>query len=111
MPKTRSISEIATRRQQRASEPLEVRLTVRFKFGQEADDVVTMMNNRAVPMVGSVFKSRDRIVRSFVRLLMRAGAAQPKVARELLPLLRLLKRRPAGKKAATEAKTKIKSRQ
>ncbi len=110
MTKVSSTSGIASRRQQRAKEPLEVRLTVRFKFGHEAEDVVTMMNNRAVPMVGSVFKSRDRIVRSFVRLLVRAGAAQPKVARELLPLLRLLKRRPAGKHAANKAKTKIKSR-
>lgn len=93
MTKAAAISGFAERRRARIKEPLEVRVTVRFKFGQEADDVVTMMNNRSVPMVDSVFKNRDRIARNFVRLLVRAGAAQPKVARELIPLLRLLKRR------------------
>ena len=95
MTKAAAISGFAARRQQRAKEPLEVRVTVRFKFGNETEDVVTMMNDRSVPMVDSVLKNRDRIARSFVQLLVRAGAAQPKVARELIPLLRLLKRRPA----------------
>ena len=51
---------------------------------------VTVMNDRRVPMVGSVFESRDRILRAFTVLLMRTGMAQPKVAKELIPLLRLL---------------------
>ena len=97
MTKAAAIRGFAERRRQRPKEPLEVRVTVRFKFGNGADEVVTMMDNRSVPMVDSVFKNRDRIARQFLRLLVRAGAAQPKVARELLPLLRLLKRR--GKKA------------
>jgi len=48
------------------------------------------MDDRRVPMVGSVFDSRDRILRTFTVLLMRTGMAQPKVAKELIPLLRLL---------------------
>jgi hypothetical protein len=77
------------RRKQR--EPLEVRLTMRFNFGDSPEDSVTVMDDRRVPMVGSVFESRDRIIRGFTVLLLKAGAAQPKVARELVPLLRLLK--------------------
>lgn len=72
--------------------PLEVRLTMRFKFGDEPDDVITMMDDRAVPMVDSVFRNRDRIVRTFVRLLVKAGMAQPRVARELFPVAKLLRR-------------------
>ena len=77
------------RRKQR--EPLEVRLTMRFNFGDTPEDTVTVMDDRRVPMVGSVFESRDRIIRGFTMLLLKASAAQPKVARELIPLLRLLK--------------------
>lgn len=70
-----------------------MRVTLRFKFGDKPSEVVTMMDDRRLPMIEGVFKSRDRILRGFVLLLLRAGAAQPKVARELVPLLRLLKRR------------------
>lgn len=86
----------AERRRQRRIErkqPLEVRMTMRFKFGEEADDVITMMDDRQVPMVDSVFKNRDRIVRGFVNLLLRAGLKQPKVAREIFPLVKLLRRK------------------
>lgn len=78
-------------RRRRQREPLEVRLTMRFNFGDAPEDVVTVMDDRRVPMVGSVFESRDRIIRGFTVLLLKASAAQPKVARELIPLLRLLK--------------------
>ncbi len=77
-------------RRRRAQEPLEVRMTVRFNFGETPDDAVTVMNDRRVPMVGSVFESRDRILRGFTTLLVRASMTQPKVAKELFPLLKLL---------------------
>jgi hypothetical protein len=76
----------------RPREPLDVHLTVRFKFGDEPGDAVTVINARKIPMVNSVFKSRDAIVRGFVTLLVKTGLAQPKVARELLPVLKLLRR-------------------
>jgi hypothetical protein len=72
--------------------PLEVRVTMRFKFGEQPDDVITMMDDRRIPMVDSVFRNRDRIIRSFVKLLVKAGMAQPRVARELLPVVRFLRR-------------------
>ena len=72
-----------------------MRLTLRFKFGEEPGETVTMMDDRRIPMVNSVFKSRDKIVRSFAMLMVRAGAMQPKVIREIVPVLRLL---PGGRR-------------
>lgn len=86
-------------RRRRRNEPLEVKLTLRYRFGEEPDDTVTVMNDRAIPMVDSVFKNRDRIVRAFAMTLVRAGITKPKVVRELVPglgLVRNLARR--GKK-------------
>jgi hypothetical protein len=88
--KPKSILAKARERRRRAQEPLEVRMTVRFNFGETPEDAVTVMNDRRIPMVGSVFESRDRILRGFTTLLVRASMTQPKVAKELFPLLRLL---------------------
>ncbi|MFT4046922.1 MAG: hypothetical protein QM661_09530 [Solimonas sp.] len=68
-------------------------LTVRFKFGAEAGDHVTVIDDRRMPMVGSVLSNRDRIVKGFVNLLIRTALKQPRVARELFPLLTLPVRR------------------
>ncbi|MGQ0696953.1 MAG: hypothetical protein ACT4PZ_01800 [Panacagrimonas sp.] len=76
----------------RQKEPLDVELTLSFRFGDEPDDKVTVIDHRHVPMVGSVFDSRDAVVRGFVKLLLKASMMQPKVVRELLPALRLLRR-------------------
>jgi hypothetical protein len=88
--KPKGILAKARERRLREREPLEVRLTMRFNFGEEPEETVTVMNDRRVPMVGSVFDSRDRIMRSFAMLLVRTGMSQPKVAKELVPLIRLL---------------------
>ena len=79
-------------RRKRLREPLDVGLTVKFKFGEEPEDSVTVINDRRVPMVESVFKNRDRIMKSFVSLLVKTGLSQPKVAREIFPAVRLLKK-------------------
>lgn len=73
-------------------EPMDVQLTLRFRFGDEPDDTVTMLDNRNIPMVGSVFDSRDAILRQFARLLLKASLSQPKVLRELIPAVKLLRR-------------------
>lgn len=75
----------------RSREPVDIRLTVAFRFGDEPGERVTVMDDRHIPFVGSLFESRDKILRGFTRLLIKAGAQQPKVARELLPLLKLLR--------------------
>ena len=78
----------------RSREPVDIRLTVAFRFGDQPGEQVTMMDDRHIPFVGSLFESRDKILRGFTRLLIKAGAQQPKVARELLPLLKLLRPTP-----------------
>jgi hypothetical protein len=74
-------------------EPLEVDLTLVFRFGDEPGDAVTVIDNRRVPMVGSVFDSRDAVMRGFVKQMLKAGLTQPKVLAEVLPALKLLRRK------------------
>ena len=83
-------SRRAARRQWERDNPLELRLSLAFRFGEEADDRITMLNDRAIPMVGSVFRYRDRIARQFTMLFVRAGASLPKVRAEILPAARWL---------------------
>lgn len=78
------------RRRRRSKEPLEVELTVSFRFGEEAEDWVTPIRQRKLPMVNSVFASRDRILRAFVSLMLKTGLSTPKVAAQILPAARLL---------------------
>ena len=76
----------------RPPQPVDVQLTLKMNFGDSKDDAITVMENRRVPMVGSVFQYRYRIVRTFAMLLVKTGLAQPRVARELFPVLKLLRR-------------------
>lgn len=88
----RSLS--ARRKARRESqEPVEVRLSLGFRFGEEEGDKVSMLENRSIPMVGSVFQYRDRIIRNFAMLMLRAGVSQPKVVAEILPTARWLRAR------------------
>lgn len=66
--------------------PLDVSLTVRFNFGERPQDAVTVIDDRRVPMVGSVFANRDRIIRGFVGLLLKTGLREPRVAKKILGL-------------------------
>lgn len=72
---------------------MEIQLTVAFRFGDQPDDVVTVIDDRRIPLVDSVFDSRDAIVRNFVRLLLKAAVTQPKVLREIVPALKMVPRR------------------
>jgi hypothetical protein len=89
MKKTRPAPDriLAKGRRARAQEPLEVRLSVRLRFGDKPRETLTFMDDRRVPMVDSVLKNRDRIMQGLTALLLRASLAQPKIARELLPIL------------------------
>lgn len=69
-----------------------MRLTFKINFGDTPDDAVTVMNERRVPMVNSVFDQRDRIIRTFAMSLMRVGLAQPKVVSEVFPAMKLLRK-------------------
>ncbi len=84
--------------QRRKREPLEVNLTLVVKAGPEPEDRFTIMHNRKIPMVGSVFEGRNRIQRFFVSTLLRVASSSPSVYREIAPgLMALLgrKRKPA----------------
>lgn len=83
-----------SRKRARKSEPLDIELTVRFNFGDRPHERVTVIDQRRVPMVGGLIANRDRILRGFLRLLLRAASQQPNVARELLVPLRRSLRRP-----------------
>ncbi len=80
-------------RSTRRKEPIDVNLTVKFNFGAEADDAITILNDVRVPMVDSVFNNRDRIVKGFVSLLLKSGLRSPAVTQEIFPIVRLLKRK------------------
>jgi hypothetical protein len=67
------------RRRERRKEPLEVVLTFKMNLGDRPEDALTLIKNQRVPLVGSVFENRDRIARGFVRLLIKAGAKQPRI--------------------------------
>src|SRR3546814_12959287 len=77
------------RKRRREKEPLDVQLTVRFNFGAEPEDHITVIDDRRVPLVGGIIANRDRVLRGFVNLLLRTAMAQPRVAREIFPLLAL----------------------
>lgn len=63
----------------RRKDPLEVVLTFKINFGKRPQDAMTLIDNQRVPFAGSVFENRDRISRGLVRLLLKAGAMQPRV--------------------------------
>lgn len=78
------ISKAIGRARARRRKPMEVILTFRMNFGDDPRDAVTLLDERRVPLVGSVFENRDRIAREFLRLLVKAGASQPRVMRRIL---------------------------
>lgn len=89
----RSIPKRGAGKGRRAKTPLDVRLTVRVRFGDGGDETVTMMDDRSIPMVDSVFAYRDRILKGMTRLLYTAATLQPRLARELKPLVGRLRGR------------------
>ncbi len=52
-----SAAERRRERRKRREEPLDVELTVKFNFGYSPEDSVTVMKERRIPKVDSVFKN------------------------------------------------------
>lgn len=69
----------------RAKKPLDIRLTMRVRFGEQPDEQVTVVNNRQLKLVGNAFKYRDQAINFVVYEVLRAGARQPKVYGGLAP--------------------------
>lgn len=63
---------------------MEVVLTFKMNFSDQPEEALTLIEERRVPLVGSVFDNRDRILREFLRLLLKAGTQQPRVMRRML---------------------------
>jgi hypothetical protein len=78
------ITKAIGRARQRRKQPMDVVLTLKINFGDHPGDAMTLVDERKIPLVGSVFENRDRIAREFLSLLMKAGARQPRVLRRLL---------------------------
>jgi hypothetical protein len=78
------ISKALAGERRRRKQPMEVILTLKMNFGDRSADALTLIDERRVPLVGSVFDNRDRIAREFLGLLVKAGAMQPRVMRRLL---------------------------
>jgi hypothetical protein len=77
------ISKALGRARQRRKKPLDVVLTLKINLGDQPEDSITLIEERRMPLVGSVFENRDRIAREFLSLLMKAGA-HPRALRRLL---------------------------
>lgn len=81
-------------------DPLEINLTLVIRTGPDPVDRFTIMNNRKIPMVGSVFEYRNRIQRFVVRALLKVASSSPAVYREVAPGLAALM---AGKRKSAKA--------
>ena len=71
--------------------PVDVRLTVRFRFGEDEHDTATMIDDRQIPMVGGILDYRDRIIQGLATLMFKAAAMQPKIIRELTLISQILR--------------------
>lgn len=69
----------------RKKKPLDVRMTMRVRFGDKDDEQVVVVNDRRLKLVGSAFQYRDRAINFLVYEVLRAGARQPKVYGSLAP--------------------------
>ena len=84
MKRAGMISKAVGSARARRRQPMEVILTVKMNLGDQPRDAVTLVHERRVPFVGSVFENRDRIAREFLRLLVKAGVRQPAFLRRVL---------------------------
>ncbi len=76
---------MATIFRRREKKPLNIRLSMRVRFGAAPDEQVTVVNDRRLKLVGSAFQYRDRAINFLVYEVLRAGARQPKVYGGLAP--------------------------
>lgn len=77
----------ARKRSRRKQEPLDISLSVSFRFGDEPDDRLTVMDQRSIPMVGTIFDKRDAVMKGFAKLFIKAASMRPSVAAEFVPFL------------------------
>lgn len=76
---------VKTAAARRKREPLAVNVTLVVRTGSEPEDQLTLLDDRTIPMLGSVFEYRNRITRFFFSSLLRVAATSPSVYHELAP--------------------------
>lgn len=74
-------------RRSRRQQPLRIELSLAVNVGDEPEDRVTILNEREIPMVDSVFRYRDRITRFGIGMVWRVVARSPAAYREIVPSL------------------------
>jgi hypothetical protein len=79
-------------RPKREKKPVDIRLTMRVKFGKTTDDVITVVDNRRLKLIGSAFQYRDRAISFVVYQILRAGSRRPRVYGRFAPAASGLKR-------------------
>lgn len=75
-------------RRNRKQEPLDLRLSFTVRTGDEPEDVVTIMDERELKMVGSVFQYRDQAARFLAMTLVKVAATNRKVFTQVVPGLK-----------------------
>ncbi len=78
------------RRRRRKPQPVDIRMSFVVRTGEEPEDVVTIMDERELKMVGSVFQYRDQAARFLAMSLVKVAATNRKVFRQVVPGLKLL---------------------
>lgn len=72
-------------RRKAAPPPLEVTLQVDVRYGAAPEDVVTIVEQRRIPLLGTLFEQRDVLMRGLFKLMMKAAMATPGVLRRRRP--------------------------
>ncbi|MDT0616963.1 hypothetical protein RM531_00605 [Salinisphaera sp. P385] len=72
-------------RRGRRRKPLRVEVSLVVRTGPEPEDRLTILDDAPVPMVGSVFEYRNRIVRFFAATLVQVAMRSPAFYREIAP--------------------------
>ena len=75
-------------RRKRKPEPVDLRLSFTVRTGDEEEDVVTILDEKELKMVGSVFQYRDKAARFLAMSLVKVAATNRKVFRQVVPGLR-----------------------
>lgn len=85
-----------TSQRRRKPEPLDVRINFVVRTGEDPEDEMTILDNKEVKMVDSVFKYRDKSARFLALTLVKVAATNKKVMQEIVPALRMLNRRKSS---------------
>lgn len=80
-----------SRRKIHPDEPLEIFVSFAVRTGAEPDQHHQILDHQRIPMVGTVFDNRDRIMRYVAMNIIKVAALQTELARSLTPVLRHLR--------------------